>query len=284
MKNILFAVLFILWVMGVTYGIYARTPSIDNFLEELINDNAWYVISEEICEQWAQINTVFNSLTKLWYFDKNHLWSGKYFNILVELSDRINDQNNNLKTNSVFPYVNDKFLYNWKWINTICSWSKSVYVAWWFYVEWIVEKNSSSKVYLKNPQIDAWAWEPIYYSKIYVKPNNLNIVKNFPYVDDWKIFVWCIQDGNYSHLLHYIKSDLKWNNVTYTKKNVYFWTNKVVSWKVEWLEYENLDFWKYKNWDNIKIKFYVDPWFISRAATIECENPWMLSYEILQHS
>lgn len=274
----------ILWlsIINITFWVRSSVPFIWDYLDEQIANKKWIIDfnNDEICDKWVKTDNMFDFLKQKWFFDKENIWSGQYFQILTDFAK--NNKTENFKTLSLFPYVNNDFLKKWKWINLLCSWDNVMYLAWWFEKKWSVEIHSWYVAYLQHPLDASMAWKPIYYSKVYLKIDDENNLNNFPYINNWKIFIWCIQNEDFSNYLYYVKTNILWNEIDYKQKFVHLWTNKVVNWKAVPEDITNQNIWKYNNWDQITLRFYIDPWFIPRNETIECENSRMLKYEILE--
>lgn len=267
----------ILNIFNFAFWIKVKDPYIWTYLKYEINNRWTSILKEKIqCSEWLIVNDLFDFLTEKWFFDKNDLWLWKYFSVLVDFSK--NDNTNNFKTKSIFPYVNDDFIKNGKWLNILCSWDNYLYLDWWFIVKWTIEiQNWNSFTFydedLKRSNIN--------YDKVYLKLDDDVDLGDFPYVDDWRIFIWCVQNGSFSNELNFIKPEIIWNSIRYSLKTKFLMSNKVVDWEVIWDDYFNQNIMKYHGWKKALIKFYIDPWFIPRYAYFPCQNSWMLKYEIL---
>ena len=170
-KYFLFTIL-LLNIANITFWILSPNPSIKQYLNEKISDYQWrqYFNSNELCRNWIEINNLFNFMEQKGYFYKDNIWYGEYFRILTDFSK--NDKTNNFKTRSIFPYVNNSFLENWKWINIVCSWENVIYLAWWFETKWIIEIDTWYITYLQDSSLSFQKENPIHYSKIYLEVEN----------------------------------------------------------------------------------------------------------------
>ena len=280
MKNLIVFIVLSFIIVNISFWIYTPGLSIKQYLDKEIeyNNEIFSFSNEEFCERWIILNKIFEFLKKNWFLDVKNMWFGEYFEWLVNFSKK--DKTDNFKTRSIFPYVNNSFLKDWKWFNFLCSWNNLVYIAWWFETKWTIEIDSWYSIYLENQSTSSQNLKPINYSKIYMKLDNYD--NNFPFIDNWRLFIWCIQDIDYSNYLHYIKSNIIWNKIIYEMESVHLRIYKSINWIAKPQDIKNQNIWKYKDWDKINIRFYIDPWFIPRFTSLECENPWMLKYEILE--